>query len=323
MNQIPNRMIETLKDHRTFLLLTHKKPDGDAVGSCIALGKGLKALGKEVDYYIETPVEDKLKFFSEIGYFNEKMEKHYDVILLLDCSTLEHAHLPEHLPEHGTLAVIDHHKSNDAYGDVNFIAITSATAELAFRLLKALEVEMDNEMIEAVFTGISTDTGSFQFSNVTSDTHLILSELYKMKDHFAVLSKKLHSEKSYSQMKLYGKAVESMSLFADNTIAWILLKYEDISKYGGPLNITDDIANIGMNTIGVQLSATLKEVDNGEYRVSLRSKSPFNIDVSELAKAHGGGGHIRAAGFTYSGDLDVLKQELKDLIEKQRMAENE
>ncbi|MDO4288917.1 MAG: bifunctional oligoribonuclease/PAP phosphatase NrnA [Eubacterium sp.] len=322
MKKVPTQLIETLKNNETFLLLAHNKPDGDAIGSVIVLGKTLKAMGKTVDYYIDTPVEEKLRFFSEISYFNEHLAAAYDVIVLLDCSTLDHTYQPKQLPDHKVLAVIDHHKSNEAYGDVNFIEITSATAELVYRIATALEIPLDEEMIDAVFTGISTDTGSFQFSNVTSETHEILSQLYRLKTNFAVLSKRLHSEKSYSQMKLYGKAVESMRLFADNTIAWILLTYEDISKYGGPLNITDDIANIGMNTIGVQLSATLKEVDNGEYRVSLRSKSPFNIDVSELAKAHGGGGHIRAAGFTYSGDLEVLKQELRALIEKQRSSEN-
>ena len=322
MKSVPNPMIETLKNHQSFLILTHKKPDGDAVGSAIALGKALKALGKDVDYYIDTPVEEKLRFFSEISYFNEPLAKTYDVIVLLDCSTLDHAHAPKQLPVHKVLAVIDHHKSNAAYGDINFIEITAATAELVYRIDKALGVTLDSEMIDAVFTGLSTDTGSFQFSNVTSETHEILSELYKLKDNFAVLSKKLHSEKSYSQMKLYGKAVESMSLFADNTIALIILKYEDISKYGGPLNITDDIANIGMNTIGVQLSATLKEVDNGTYRVSLRSKTPFDIDVSELAKVYGGGGHARAAGFNFSGDLKVLKEQLRALVEKQRMSDN-
>ncbi|MEF9918454.1 MAG: bifunctional oligoribonuclease/PAP phosphatase NrnA [Eubacterium sp.] len=318
MKKVPVKILDCIKESQSFLILAHNKPDGDAIGSAIAFGKGLKSLGKDVDYYIETPVEDKLQFFNEINFFNERLKNSYDVIALLDCSTLDYSYRPEPMVQTKNVMVIDHHKSNNAFGDYNFIEITSATAELVFRILTALDVSLDNEMVEAVFTGISTDTGSFQFSNVTSDSHVILSELYKLKSNFAVLSKRLHSEKSYAQMKLYGKAIESLRLYENNTLAWVELSYDIISEYGGSLNITDDIANIGMNTIGVQLSATLKEVENGIYRVSLRSKSPFNIDVSILANEYDGGGHMRAAGFTYGGDREKLKEKLIQLIENQR-----
>ncbi|MEG0378062.1 MAG: bifunctional oligoribonuclease/PAP phosphatase NrnA [Eubacterium sp.] len=321
MKKTPAKILDCIKENQHFLVLVHNKPDGDAIGSAIAFGKGLKSMGKDVDYHIETPIEDKLQFFSETRYFDQELNDFYDIIVLLDCSTLDFAFSPDPPVQSRYKMVIDHHKSNVSYGDYNFVEITSATAELVFRVLKDLNVKLDDEMVEAIFTGISTDTGSFQFSNVTADTHEILSELYKLRPNFAVLSKKLHSEKSYSQMKLYGKAVESMRLYENNTLAWILLTYDVISKYGGPLNITDDIANIGMNTIGVQLSATVKEVNNGSYRVSLRSKTPFNIDVSIPAKKYGGGGHMRAAGFSYTGDLDVLKNELIQLIEDQRESE--
>ena len=138
-----------------------------------------------------------------------------------------------------------------------------------------------------------------------------------------MLSKRLHSEKNYAQMKLYGKAVDSLQLYEDNTLAWIFLSYADICKYGGPVQITDDVANIGMNIIGVQLSATVKEVECGIYRVSLRSKTPFKIDVSLIARKYGGGGHMRAAGFTFKGDLKALKKELIELIEYYRKHEED
>lgn len=321
MKAIPTPIIETINNNETFLILAHNRPDGDAIGSAIAFGKGLKKLGKKVDYYIETPVEDRLQFFSEPRYFGEVNHQQYDVVAFLDCSTYDFASKPDPMPEATVQMVIDHHKSNQNYGDVNFVEITSATGELIFRVLRAFDIEMDEEMVDAVFTAISTDTGSFQFANVTSDTHIILSELYKLKNNFAVVSKRLHSEKTYAQMKLYGKAVESMRLYENNTLAWIQLSYADISKYGGPLNITDDVANIGMNTIGVQLSATLKEIETDVYKVSLRSKTPFNIDVSAIAKKHGGGGHMRAAGFTYTGELKALRDELIMVIEDSRKNE--
>lgn len=321
MNPIPEKLKRTFLDNNRFLLVTHTRPDGDAIGSVTALGKGLKSIGKLVDYCVEKPIEERLAFLGETRCFNETIRDVYDVIVYLDCSTENHAKTPEKMPEYKVKAVIDHHKSNLGYGDVNFIEITSATGELVYRIMKALDITLDEEMIDAVFTAISTDTGSFQFANVTPETHQILSQLYELKDNFAPLSKRLHSEKTFAQMKLYGKAVESMRLYADNTLAWITLSYGDISKYGGALNITDDIANIGMNTIGVQLSATLKEVENNIYRVSLRSKSPFNIDVATIAEGYGGGGHMRAAGFTYTGNTDELRRHLIRVIEESREQE--
>lgn len=321
MKKVPTAILDCIKENQSFLILAHNKPDGDAIGSAITLGKGLKALGKTVDYYIETPLEDKLQFFNESRYFEDEVRDEYDVVVFLDCSTLEYAFKPVPMVGAKIIMVIDHHATNEGYGDLNFLEITSATAELVFRIVDALGVEFDPEMVEAVFTGISTDTGGFQFSNVTADTHLILSRLYEKRDNFAVLSKRLHSEKSYAQMKLYGRAVDSLQLFEDNTLAWTFLSYADICKYGGPVQITDDVANIGMNVIGVQLSATVKEVDSGMYRVSLRSKTPFKIDVSLIARKYGGGGHMRAAGFSYDGELKALKKELIELIEYYRKYE--
>ena len=207
--------------------------------------------------------------------------------------------------------VIDHHKSNQAYGDLNLIIITSATAEITFQIVKLLAAPIDGEMADATFTGISTDTGSFQFSNVTADTHLILSQLYQIKDDFSALSKVLHNEKNLDQMKMTGAAIRSLEILDSLPIAFMVLQYETINHYGGAINIGDDVANIGQNTIGVAMTALVKEIRKGDYRVSLRARYPY--DIHELALKYDGGGHERAAGFSYSGDLEVLKEELMEM----------
>ncbi|WKY46555.1 bifunctional oligoribonuclease/PAP phosphatase NrnA [Eubacteriaceae bacterium ES3] len=315
MKRIPEDVLLCLNENHRFLILLHQKPDGDAIGSAITMGKGLKSLGKEVDYYIETPVEEKLQFFDEVKFFNEKLDDHYDVVLILDCSTMAYCYLPELMPTYKTLLVIDHHKSNLGYGDLNFLEITGATAELVFRVVKALDANFDEEMADATFTGISTDTGSFQFSNVTSETHLILSYLYELKDNYSALSKILHHEKNIDQMKMTGAAIKSLEILDGLPIAFMLLDYNTISRYGGLINISDDIANIGQNTIGVAMTALLKEVKPGEYRVSLRARYPY--DIHEIAVKYGGGGHERAAGFNYNGDIQNIKQELMVMYQSQ------
>lgn len=311
MKKIPDDIINALKENQRFLILAHQKPDGDAIGSVVTMGKGLKKLNKDVDYYIDLPLEDKLNLFPEIKYFNQKLHEDYDLIIYLDCSTEVFAHQPSPLPRYKKKLVIDHHKSNRGYGDLNFIEITGATAEITFHLVKCLGVAIDDEMADATFTGISTDTGSFQFSNVTTDTHLILSELYQIKDNFSSLSKVLHNQKNLQQMKMTGAAIRSLEILDGLPIAFMVLHYDTINHYGGSINIGDDIANIGQNTIGVAMTALLKEIEPGEFRVSLRATYPF--DIHELALKYNGGGHERAAGFNFSGDLDLLKQELMEL----------
>lgn len=315
MKKIPDLVLDCLKNNHTFLILLHQKPDGDAIGSAVAMGKGLKKLNKTVDYYIDMPLEDKLLFFDEIKCFNQSLKDSYDVIIFLDCSTSSFAFSPAEMPAAKTKLVIDHHKSNAHYGDLNFVEITGATAEIVFRILKGLQVVFDDEMADAIFTGITTDTGSFQFSNVTVDTHLIASELYAIKSNYAHLSKRLHTQKNIDQMKMTGAAIHSLEILDSMPIAMMILDQDTIVKYGGNINITEDVANLGQNTIGVSITALLKEIDAGQYRVSLRAKYPF--DIHEIALKYGGGGHERAAGFNFSGDIDQLKRELMTVYESQ------
>lgn len=315
MKKIPDLVLDCLKNNHTFLILLHQKPDGDAIGSAVAMGKGLKKLNKTVDYYIDMPLEDKLLFFNEIKCFNQSLKDSYDVIIFLDCSTSSFAFSPAEMPAAKTKLVIDHHKSNAHYGDLNFVEITGATAEIVFRILKGLQVVFDDEMADAIFTGITTDTGSFQFSNVTVDTHLIASELYAIKSNYAHLSKRLHTQKNIDQMKMTGAAIHSLEILDSMPIAMMILDQDTIVKYGGNINITEDVANLGQNTIGVSITALLKEIDAGQYRVSLRAKYPF--DIHEIALKYGGGGHERAAGFNFSGDIDQLKRDLMTVYESQ------
>lgn len=311
---VSQEIADYLKAHDRFLIMTHQKPDGDAIGSAVALGLGLKSCHKKVDYYVQTPVEKKLTGLPEIKRFNRNMADHYDALIFLDCSTLSFAFKPAALPPHDCSIVIDHHQSNGGYGVLNHVEIASATAELVFRLLVQMDIELNAEIADAVFTGISTDTGSFQFSNVTAETHEIIAQLYAYRNDFAVLSKQLHCEKSYDQMKMYGAAASALRVLDSGRLGWVLLDHATIQKYGGDINITDDIANIGMNTLGIMVAATIKETIPGEYRVSLRSRSPFDIDVSVIAERYGGGGHKRAAGLTFTGDLMEIQNALMDLI---------
>lgn len=306
MKTINEKIIDYIKNHQGFLIITHQKPDGDAIGSSVALGKGLKKIGKKINYFIQMPIEQNLNLFDEIQTFNKITYEEYDAVIAVDCSTWSHTYRPKQMPKFKELINIDHHITNEGYGNYNHIENVSANAELIYRLLDQLNIPLDEEMADALYTGISTDTGSFQFSNVTSETHEIAAQLYKYPFSYAELSRKLHHEKSIEQFKLYGIAVQNIKLINHNTISWTLLDYSTIQQYGGDINISDDIANIGVNIKGVDVAITLKEVEKKIYRVSLRANSECVLDVSKIAKFYGGGGHDKAAGFTYRSKIEIL-----------------
>jgi len=307
---IPDNVLEMIRNNRRFFLITHRKPDGDAVGSTIALGKLLKQCGKEVEYYLDLPLEDRLDFFEESKYFNQLSGNTPDAYIILDSSTLDYAYKPPNFDDRVPVIVIDHHVTNSAYGQVNDIQHLSATGELIESYLSALGVVPDEEILNALYTAISTDTGSFQFSNVEANTHYTVGRLYEKKADFSHLAKRLHLEKSYNQMKLLGEAIHSLKLEESGRIAYVLLDSKTIDTYGGYVNITDDIANIGSNVRGCVLAVTLKEKETGWYKVSLRTVSNSGLNVAEFADRYGGGGHVQAAGFDYRGSVADLKKEL-------------
>lgn len=310
MKLINEKITDYIQNNQTFLLMTHQKPDGDAIGSVIALGRGLKQIGKQIDYFMQDPIEQNLSFFDEIKYFNKTENQSYDAVIVVDCSTWTHICKPAKLPEYKAVINIDHHITNEGYGDFNHVENVAAASELIYRLLKQMNMPLDEEMADALYTGISTDTGSFQFSNVTSATHQILAELYQYPYRYADIARRVHHEKSLMQMKMYGAAIENTTLINDATIAWTVLDYKTIHQYGGDINISDDIANIGINIKGVSIGVTLKEVEKDIYRVSLRASSECDFDVSSIAKCHDGGGHNKASGFTFQSNLEALKQEI-------------
>lgn len=306
--RVPEKLIDEIHGAETFLLMGHQKPDGDAIGSMIAFGKGLKILGKTVIYAVDCPIEPKLRYFEETQYFNQGLCSNYDAAVFLDCSTMDYAFQPAEEWQANKILVIDHHRSNIGFGDVNFIEEAAATAELIYRILSALHIPLDDEMAEALYAGISTDTGQFQYANVTEQTHEILGRLYRVKPSYTQLSKRMHSIKSLEQFKMYGAACQSLTLIEKGKIAWITLPYDVIEANGGAVNITDDIATLPANVQGVMLGVTVKETAPGEFRVSLRSVLPSPVDVSDFAVQYGGGGHFRAAGLTWKKSLAELEE---------------
>lgn len=307
-------IIDAIKKYDTFIISTHKSPDGDAIGSCVALGLTLKKLNKKVNYIIETPVSQKLMFLPEITEFQNDIYscENFQVGIFLDCSDTGHLHDDSLLKKCKTNINIDHHISNTQYGDINYIdKKASATGEIIYNLIENLSLNLDRDICISLYTAIVTDTGNFKYTNVTSNTHNIISKLYKYYNNYWDINKKLFDEHPYEKVKLIGKALNNLYLIKDNRISIIFLTLNDLSFLSKKVDI-EGIINYARDIQGVEIAIMLKEVSTNVYKVSFRSNTDY--DVSKLAVLYGGGGHSKASGCTIEGTS--LKETIDNISEK-------
>lgn len=298
LSQIAKFILESKKIGITY----HVSPDGDAVGSVLALFNALKSLNKDCYIISKDTLSENLKFLKgsdEItGEITEPVDE-TDIVVVLDCGNLERvsANLKEFT---GTIVNIDHHLSNDKYGDVNYIdSNAAATAEIVFELLNLMGIsfEKENSVIKDIgtcmYTSIVTDTGAYRHSNVTERTHKISATLKKIGVDNTFIYQSLFDNKDFSRIKLIGKALSNMQLILNGKVALLEIDKNFTADLGIDIGDTSDIISYGLQIKGVEVTLLLKEVEDG-VKASLRAKS--YVDVRKIAEVFGGGGHIRASG---------------------------
>lgn len=298
----------------------HASPDGDAVGSALGLLAGLRSLNKNAYLISKDKLSDNLYFLplsEEVtGEIEEPLEG-TDTVIVLDCGNYERvsANLKGF---RGKLINVDHHISNDYYGDENFVdAKAAATAEIVYDLLEYLGVNFDEDTISnkqigtCLYTSLVTDTGAFRHSNVREKTHTIAAKLKKLGVDNTYIYQSLFDNKSFQKIRLIGKALDKMELLLDRKVALIQLPMCYAEELGIELGDTSDIISFGLQIKGVEVSVLIKETENGS-KASLRSKT--NFDVRAVAENLGGGGHTKASGITLKG---ICMDEAKDRILEQ------
>ena len=320
LSQIAKFILESKKIGITY----HVSPDGDAVGSVLALFNALKSLNKDCYIISKDTLSENLKFLKgsdEItGEITEPVDE-TDVVVVLDCGNLERvsANLKEFT---GTIVNIDHHLSNDKYGDINYIdSNAAATAEIVFELLNLMGIsfEKENSVIKDIgtcmYTSIVTDTGAYRHSNVTERTHKISATLKKIGVDNTFIYQSLFDNKDFSRIKLIGKALSSMQLILNGKVALLEIDKNFTADLGIDIGDTSDIISYGLQIKGVEVTLLLKEVEDG-VKASLRAKS--YVDVRKIAEVFGGGGHIRASGIKIRNmSMEEAKYEILNEIQKE------
>lgn len=312
--KIINEIINCVNINNSFLISTHISPDGDALGSVIALGLILKKLNKKVTYNIDTAIGDKYSFLTEIQDINSgKTDNKYDVGICLDCSDINHLFNSNILKQCKEILNIDHHVSNKFYGKINLVdSDAGATGEIIYELLTFINIKLDKNIAIALYTAIVTDTGNFKYSNTTSKTHFIVSELLKQSFEAWKINKKVFDEHKKSKIFLLGKAINNLQFYLNGRLAITILTQKDLEEVGAPPDEVEGLINIGRDVIGVEVSILLKENKFNEYKIGFRSNE--YVDVGEIALDLGGGGHSRASGCTMSGNKDEIIKKLKSII---------
>ena len=320
LSQIAKFILESKKIGITY----HVSPDGDAVGSVLALFNALKSLNKDCYIISKDTLSENLKFLKgsdEItGEITEPVDE-TDIVVVLDCGNLERvsANLKEFT---GTIVNIDHHLSNDKYGDINYIdSNAAATAEIVFELLNLMGISFEKEdsvlkdIGTCMYTSIVTDTGAYRHSNVTERTHRISAVLKKIGVDNTFIYQSLFDNKDFSRIKLIGKALSSMQVILNGKVALLEIDKNFTSDLGVDVGDTSDIISYGLQIKGVEVTLLIKEVEDG-VKASLRAKS--YVDVRKIAEVFGGGGHIRAAGIKIKNiSMEEAKYEILNEIQKE------
>lgn len=301
-----NNIISEIKKSNNIVLLCHNNPDGDAIGSTIAMYHILTKLEKNVDLVI-ADVPSKFNFINGYEIIKNESDKQYDVAIILDTASTERINNPNNIVDSiPKKIVIDHHGSNTQYGDVNFVDNKPACCEVVYNIATELGVEIEEKIATALCAGLLTDTGGLTNPDVKPSTFEVAASLSKI-INIPAIHKKVLGTITKEQFELNKIGTTNIEFYKDGKITFTYITEEDLDNLNLEKNEADILSNLGRNIKGVEVSIYVRKYKE-ENRVSLRSND--NIDVNEIAKLFGCGGHKNAAGISSTMPFDELKEKL-------------
>ena len=297
---------EQILKSNSIVILTHEIPDGDAIGSSLAMYNGLKQLNKNADVIIPTYSNtfDFIPGMSEVK--KEGKDDKYDLAIALDCGDMKRLNgWAKYFEDAKSRIEIDHHEANTMFGDYNYVDPTSpACAQILITVFKFLGIEITKEIGTCLLTGIITDTGGFQFQNVKPETFEFAAELLASGVNVSDIYKRTLQLVSREKFELRKIAMSRIELLEDGKIAFTYITRQD--QIDANSDEHDGIVDLGRDIEGVEISIFLRETDNDTYKISLRSNDYVN--VSDICLLFNGGGHKRAAGGTINLPFEKAKE---------------
>jgi phosphoesterase RecJ-like protein len=291
----------------SVLVSSHARPDGDAIGSMLACGMMLEQMGKQAKLVLSDRVPLLYRWMPcvEIIERTERIEGHYDLVILLECDGLERSRLPG--LEGRRIINIDHHTSGRPFGAINWIEPdASAVAQMVFDLAVAAGARVTPEMATCLYTAVMTDTGSFCYGGTDARTLRLATELVDLGAAPAQIARRVYFTNPLSKMVLLGAALRTLR--RDGRIAWLWVTQQDMQSSEAVEEDCEGIVNYAISIAGVDAAVLLRELPDHQVRLSMRSKG--GVDVAAVAESFGGGGHANASGCTLAGPLLVATEKI-------------
>jgi phosphoesterase RecJ-like protein len=314
-NRILLDICREVRQRQSFLLTSHARPDGDSIGSQLAMAFALEAMGKQVriinadpapDHYFEFPGLDRIELLPAVP-----ADTTADAVIVMECSDLSRTGVTGF--EGRYIINIDHHVGNRMYGALNWHDETAAACgEMVFELIQCLQVPLSIEIATHIYLAILTDTGSFHHSNITPRTFDICRQAVEAGVDPAIMARRVFDSNSFGKLKLIGALLDSMQLIDDGHLAVLYMDDEMLAACGCTHNDTEGVINLPLTAREIQAVVFFKATANGDIRVSMRSK--YDVDVRLVANQFGGGGHKNASGFTVKGPLAAVRGDIINRI---------
>ena len=316
-------ILELIKVSKRVLISSHENPDGDAIGSTLALGLALEQMGKEVVLYNKDGVPELLRFLPQsekIRVSLKEVEGTFDLAFAVDCTGTSRAgeEFEDFLKTGrcGKVVIMDHHQTNNSSADFRLLdPRSSSTGIIIYSVLKRLPVEINADIAENIYTTIIGDTGSFRYSNTNPDTFRAAAELVERGADPAEISQALFESEPLRKLKLIGLILPTLDVSDDKKIASVFVDKQMFAETGARREDTEGIVNIPRSIKGIEVALMFRDEtgkDGALWKVSFRSKGA--VDVARIAEKFGGGGHKRAAGCSVHGTLSEAKSRIIESI---------
>jgi phosphoesterase RecJ-like protein len=307
-------IVDAIRTRHRFAVSSHSRPDGDSIGSQLAMAYALRAVGKDVRVVNSDAAPPPLMAFPGVPEIEiaDRAEGDFDAAIIMECGELARTGVAGF--ERFFVINIDHHPGNTGYGQINwFDQAAAACGEMVFDLIRALGVPLSVDMATHVYLAILTDTGSFHFSGISPRTFAICGETLEAGVDPVLVASKVYDSNNVGRLRLFGAVLGAMQLDTSGRMAILYLDHEMARRAGATYDDTEGLINLPLTAKEIQAVVFFKQAEGDEYRVSMHSKG--DTDIGAIAQQFGGGGHKNAAGCTVTGGIGALQKLFTEKIQ--------
>jgi bifunctional oligoribonuclease and PAP phosphatase NrnA len=308
-------IVDAIRARQRFVISSHERPDGDSIGSELAMALALQALGKTVRVVNSDPAPPPMQSFPGVPdiEITERIDGEFDAAIIMECSDLSRTRVAG--LDRFFVINIDHHPGNKGYGDIRwFDESAAACGEMVFTLIRALDVPLTVDIATHIYLAILTDTGSFHYSSISPRTFEICRQALEAGVDPVSVARSVYDSNNMGRLKLFGSVLRAMQIDRSGRIAIVYVDHEMAREAGGTYEDTEGIINLPLTVKEIQAVVFFKQLNGEEYRVSMRSKG--DVDIGSVAKVFNGGGHKNAAGCSATGPIDSLQKTFVQMIDQ-------